>query len=75
MAKISDDAIVSGPEIAKLLGITPTTVSKLGGDGVLVRCGRGQYRLGPSVRGYCESHRKVSSNRKSTRPSHIIARK
>ena len=65
MAKISDDRIVSGPELAKLLGITPTTVSKLGGDGVLVRCGRGRYRLGPSIRGYCESHRKASSHRAS----------
>jgi phage terminase Nu1 subunit (DNA packaging protein) len=65
MAKISDDAIVTGPELAKLLGITPTTASKLGGDGVLVRCGRGRYRLGPSVRGYCESHRKASSHRTS----------
>jgi hypothetical protein len=65
MAKISDDAIVTGPELAKLLGITPTTASKLGGDGVLVRCGRGRYRLGPSVRGYCESHRKASSSRTS----------
>jgi phage terminase Nu1 subunit (DNA packaging protein) len=65
MAKISDDAIVTGPEIAKLLGVTPTTVSKLGGDGVLVRCGRGRYRLGPSIRGYCESHRKASSHRAS----------
>jgi phage terminase Nu1 subunit (DNA packaging protein) len=65
MAKISDDAIVTGPELAKLLGITPTTVSKLGGDGTVVRCGRGRYRLGPSVRGYCESHRKASSHRTS----------
>ena len=35
MAKIDDDAVASGPELARLLGVTPTTVSKLGGDGVL----------------------------------------
>jgi phage terminase Nu1 subunit (DNA packaging protein) len=73
MAKISDDAIVSGPELAKLLGITPTTVSKLGGDGTVVRCARGQYRLGPSIRGYCESHRKASSHQ--TSPSSIARAK
>jgi len=73
MAKISDDAIVSGPELAKLLGITPTTVSKLGGDGVLVRCARGRYRLGQSIRGYCESHRAASSDRAS--PSSIARAK
>ncbi len=60
-----DDETVSGPTLARRLGLTPTTVSKLGGDGVLVRVSRGRYALWPSVGGYVEHQRRSASGRES----------
>src|ERR1700691_1982720 len=59
------DEVVSAPVLAKRLGVTPTTVSKLGGDGILIRSGRGRYRLWSSVLGYVSHLRKASTSRAS----------
>jgi hypothetical protein len=61
----NEDPLVSGQELAARLGITPTRVSKLGGDGVMVRVGRGRYRLWASIKGYCEFLRKAATQRES----------
>ena len=59
---------VSGPWLAERLGITPTTVSKLGGDGILKRVARGRYELWPSIAGYVTYLRRGATQRES--PTH-----
>jgi hypothetical protein len=63
--RADDRVIVSGPEIAAKLGIMPTTASKLGGDGVLVRVSRGRYDLWPSILGYANYLRRASAGKES----------
>jgi phage terminase Nu1 subunit (DNA packaging protein) len=58
-----DDELISGPALAHRLGLTPTTVSKLGGDGILVRVDRGQYKLWASVAGYVSHLRTFATGR------------
>jgi phage terminase Nu1 subunit (DNA packaging protein) len=67
MAKASrgDETTVSAQELARLLGLSATTVSKLGGDGLLIRAARGRYKLWPSVRGYVERLRQASDRKSS----------
>src|SRR5271165_2516326 len=60
-----NDETVSGQVLAQRLGLTPTTISKLGGDGVLVRVGRGRYALWPSIRGYLKHVSAAASGRES----------
>jgi len=50
------DEIVSGQALGARLGLTATRVSKLGGDGVMLRAGRGKYRAWASAKSCCESH-------------------
>jgi hypothetical protein len=71
MAKAKDgDEIVSASELARRLGLTQTSVSRLGGDGVLVRGpGRDEYKLWPSVAGYVEHLRRSSRSRASPAPT------
>src|SRR5271166_89768 len=59
------DEIVSGQALDARLGLTATRVSKLGGDGVMLRAGRGKYRAWASAKSYCEFLRKASSGRQS----------
>jgi hypothetical protein len=54
---------VSGPVLARWLGISGKTVYDLGKAGVLVQVGRGQYKLEDSVRGYCEYIRRLAPTR------------
>ena len=68
MPRRDGEEIVSGPTLASRLGITPTTVSKLGGDGVLVRVSRGRYKLWPSIAGYVTYLRRVATQREN--PTH-----
>jgi Mn-dependent DtxR family transcriptional regulator len=44
-------ALVSAPVLARWLGVTPKTVRELAKAGIVIRAGRGQYRLEDSVRG------------------------
>lgn len=64
-AKRTDDEIVNASTLARRLGITQTSVSRLAGDGVLVRAERGRYRAWASVRGYLDHFRKASSGKSS----------
>jgi hypothetical protein len=60
-----EDEIVTGQVLAARLGLTATRVSKLAGDGVMVRAARGKYRAWASAKSYCESLRKAASGRES----------
>ena len=62
----ADEVSVSGPELGRRLGLTPTSVSKLGGDGVLIRTSRGRYKLWPSVLSYVEKLRRSATQRESS---------
>jgi hypothetical protein len=64
-SKPDRDEIVSAEFLAAKLGLRPTVVSRLGGDGILVRAERGKYRLWPSVKGYVESLRSAATGRDS----------
>jgi biotin operon repressor len=46
------DEVVSGPVLAKRLGLTATSVSRLAVNGVLVRKSRGKYLAWASARAY-----------------------
>jgi hypothetical protein len=61
----NEDPLVSGQELAARLGITPTRVSKLGGDGVMVRVARGKYRLWASIRSYVAFLQRAATQRES----------
>lgn len=47
-----DDMTLSTTALADLLGLTVQRVGQLQAAGVLVKTGRGQYALAPSIRGY-----------------------
>jgi phage terminase Nu1 subunit (DNA packaging protein) len=49
---IKSDEVVSGPVLAKRLGLTATSVSRLAANGVVVRKGRGKYLAWASARAY-----------------------
>jgi transposase/phage terminase Nu1 subunit (DNA packaging protein) len=59
------DEMVSASVLAGRLALTPTTVSKLGGNGIMIRNQRGAYALWPSIRSYVEHLRKASTGRES----------
>jgi hypothetical protein len=63
--RADDDEVVSASTLARRLGITQTSVSRLAGDGVLVRAERGRYQAWASVRGYLDHFRKASSGKSS----------
>jgi hypothetical protein len=52
MRTTSGDEVVSGPVLAKRLGLTATSVSRLAANGVVVRKGRGKYLAWASARAY-----------------------
>ncbi len=49
--------------IARWFGVTEKSVRELAKAGILVRAGRGQYRLEESARRYCEHIRRTASQR------------
>jgi phage terminase Nu1 subunit (DNA packaging protein) len=53
-------AEVSASELATLLGLTQRAVQDAAARKILVRAGRGKYRLVDSVHGYCEHLRKLA---------------
>ena len=55
--------LVSGPVLARWLGVTEKTVHQLAKAAIVVRAGRGLYKLEESVRGYCEHVRRTASQR------------
>lgn len=59
-----NDEPVSGPVLARWLGISGKTVYDLGKAGILVQAGRGQYKLEESVRRYCDHIRQLPSTPK-----------
>jgi phage terminase Nu1 subunit (DNA packaging protein) len=63
--KPDDDEMVSAVTLARRLGLTQTSVSRLAGDGILVRASRGRYLAWASVRGYLDHFRKASSGQSS----------
>jgi phage terminase Nu1 subunit (DNA packaging protein) len=63
--KVKDDDLVAAVALARRLGLTQTSVSRLAGDGVLVRASRGRYRLWASVAGYVDHLRKARGGRSS----------
>jgi hypothetical protein len=63
--KTDDDEVVSAVTLARRLGLTQTSVSRLAGDGILVRASRGRYLAWASARGYVEHFKKASSGRAS----------
>jgi hypothetical protein len=63
--KPDDDEVVSAVTLARRLGLTQTSVSRLAGDGILVRASRGRYLAWASVRGYLDHFRKASSGQSS----------
>lgn len=56
---------VTGPQIAKLVGLTDVRVMQLARQGVMVRTGRGLYDLSASVRGYVAYLQKRSEGMKN----------
>ena len=63
MAEIPE--IVSGADLARLLGLSANRVSVLAAEGVVQREGRGRYVLTPSVQGYAEWCRDNPRGRRS----------
>jgi phage terminase Nu1 subunit (DNA packaging protein) len=57
---IKSDEVVSGPVLAKRLGLTATSVSRLAANGVVVRKGRGKYLAWASARAYIGHVSKVA---------------
>lgn len=55
--------IVTAPELAAWLDVTPKTVRALAVAGIVKRAERGQYRLRESVTGYCAHVRETASQR------------
>jgi hypothetical protein len=48
------DGLVSGPELARWLGVSGKVVYQLGKAGIIVRATGGLFQLEESVRRYCE---------------------
>ena len=55
--------VVSGQEVANLLGITYTRFNQLTADGTIPKKGRGQYVVGDAVQAYCNRLREQASGR------------
>jgi terminase small subunit / prophage DNA-packing protein len=56
-------SFVSGPVLARWLGVTAKTVRELAKASIVVRAGRGVYQLEESVCRYCEHIRRTASQR------------
>ena len=63
--KKDDAEVVSASVLARRLGITQTSVSRMAGDGILVKAARGQYRAWESVRNYLNHMRAASTGKTS----------
>jgi phage terminase Nu1 subunit (DNA packaging protein) len=55
--------LVSGPVLARWLGVTDKTVREMAKAGIVVRVKRGLYKLEDSVTRYCERIRRTASQR------------
>jgi phage terminase Nu1 subunit (DNA packaging protein) len=55
--------VVSGPQLAGLLGLSAKSVATHANTGVIVRVGRGKYRLRESVRSYTAHLRQIAAGR------------
>lgn len=49
---VDDDTVVSGSELAGLLGVGDRRIQQLAAEGVLERAAHGKYKLGASIRGF-----------------------
>lgn len=59
-----DAGNVSGPVLARWLGVSGKTIYELAKAGIVVRAGGvGQYRLEESVTRYCEHIRQIAAQR------------
>lgn len=58
-------AVLTAPELARLLGLSDRTVRDLTVAGVIPKAQRGRYRLGDAVKAYCASLRTAASGRGS----------
>jgi hypothetical protein len=58
-----DDVDELRAHIARWLGVTTKTVRELAKADIVVRAGRGLYKLEESVTGYCEHIRRTASQR------------
>jgi phage terminase Nu1 subunit (DNA packaging protein) len=54
---------VSARDLAKIIGVKERTVRDFADRGLVIRAGRGRYRLVESVRTYCEHIRATASGR------------
>lgn len=54
---------VSAKDLANVLGVKDRTVRDFADRGLVIRAGRGRYRLVASVRSYCEHLRATASGR------------
>jgi hypothetical protein len=61
----TDDELVTGPVLAKRLGLTATSVSRLATGGKLSKASRGKYWAWASVRMYIKSVNESASARQS----------
>jgi terminase small subunit / prophage DNA-packing protein len=57
------DTAVTGRELARLLGVTPRTVTDLANRGIVVREGTNRYALAASVLRYCAHLRDLATGR------------
>jgi phage terminase Nu1 subunit (DNA packaging protein) len=57
------DTAVTGRELARLLGVTPRTVTDLANRGIVVREGTNRYVLAPSLTRYCAHLRDLATGR------------
>lgn len=57
------DDMVTAPELASWLGVSARSVTDLTTRGIVVRAGRGRYRLAESVRAYCGHLREQAAGR------------
>lgn len=63
-SELKEVANFVGPAVlARWLGVTDKTVRELAKAGIVVRAGRGLYKLEESVRRYCEHIRRTASQR------------
>jgi phage terminase Nu1 subunit (DNA packaging protein) len=57
------NATASAIDLARLIGVTDRTVRELAKKGIVVKAGRGLYRVEASVLGYCNHLREIAAGR------------
>ncbi|GJD41951.1 terminase small subunit [Methylobacterium bullatum] len=65
-AKAVSGPLVSGPDLASLLGLNVRTLNDLASRGIIVKHGRGEFDRDASVRSYIDHLRTVAAGRTTT---------